>query len=184
MGVIVSDVKAVKDPECINCNICVDTCPKGSLTVNVVRWKVPLYAYAMLVVGLFFLAIGVAKATGVWQSVPPVSLTDASGNLDATSIKGWMTLDDVSKETGISVSEMIVALDLPSGMDTSVPLRIGSKYGIVFETEDLREFVANYEMTTSLPEQSCPWGIEDDPYPGRCGLYDDKDGNGACDLSE
>lgn len=33
-------------------------------------------------------------------------------------------------------------------------------------------------------EISCPRGIENDPYPGRCYLYTDSDGNGICDLSE
>ena len=30
----------------------------------------------------------------------------------------------------------------------------------------------------------CPYGIEDDRYPGECGLYRDKNGDGTCDLSE
>lgn len=30
----------------------------------------------------------------------------------------------------------------------------------------------------------CPFGIEDDPYPGDCGLYKDKNNNGLCDYGE
>jgi hypothetical protein len=30
----------------------------------------------------------------------------------------------------------------------------------------------------------CPFGLVDDPYPGRCKRYIDKNGNGYCDLSE
>ena len=30
----------------------------------------------------------------------------------------------------------------------------------------------------------CPFGLVDDPYPGQCARYVDRDGNGLCDLSE
>lgn len=31
---------------------------------------------------------------------------------------------------------------------------------------------------------SCPFGLVNDPYPGQCAHYVDRDGNGICDLSE
>jgi len=31
---------------------------------------------------------------------------------------------------------------------------------------------------------NCPFGIEDDPYPGECKRYIDTDGDGICDLSQ
>jgi uncharacterized protein YceK len=30
----------------------------------------------------------------------------------------------------------------------------------------------------------CPKGLTNDPYPGKCALYTDEDGNEVCDLSE
>ncbi|MBN1175477.1 DUF4405 domain-containing protein [Candidatus Woesearchaeota archaeon] len=30
----------------------------------------------------------------------------------------------------------------------------------------------------------CPYGVEDDPYPGLCGLYKDRNENGLCDYGE
>jgi hypothetical protein len=30
----------------------------------------------------------------------------------------------------------------------------------------------------------CPRGVEDDPYPGSCGLYVDKNNDGFCDLGQ
>ena len=30
---------------------------------------------------------------------------------------------------------------------------------------------------------ACPRGVRNDPYPGRCRLYRDRDGDGYCDLS-
>jgi hypothetical protein len=37
---------------------------------------------------------------------------------------------------------------------------------------------------TSETETTCPFGLVDDPYPGRCERYTDAGGNGICDLSE
>ena len=31
---------------------------------------------------------------------------------------------------------------------------------------------------------NCPYGLEDDPYPGECKRYIDTDGDGICDLSQ
>jgi len=31
---------------------------------------------------------------------------------------------------------------------------------------------------------NCPFGLEDDPYPGECKRYIDTDGDGICDLSQ
>lgn len=43
-------------------------------------------------------------------------------------------------------------------------------------------------LPTSTPVQvirtRCPYGLVDDPYPGRCRRYVDNDGNGYCDLSQ
>ena len=36
----------------------------------------------------------------------------------------------------------------------------------------------------SETETTCPFGLVDDPYPGRCERYTDANGNGICDLSE
>ncbi|MBT7931130.1 hypothetical protein HN698_04410 [Candidatus Woesearchaeota archaeon] len=43
------------------------------------------------------------------------------------------------------------------------------------------------EETLPAPEEksiACPYGIEQDPQPGQCGLYVDKDKDTVCDYSE
>ena len=40
------------------------------------------------------------------------------------------------------------------------------------------------EDYTEVVTSSCPRGLVHDEYPGRCGLYQDSDSNGICDLSE
>ncbi|GEM_PF-3150361 len=38
--------------------------------------------------------------------------------------------------------------------------------------------------TIFLFSEECPFGLTNDPYPGKCGRYIDEDGNDICDLSE
>ncbi|MHB1318483.1 MAG: DUF4405 domain-containing protein [Anaerolineae bacterium] len=60
-------------------------------------------------------------------------------------------------------------------------------------TETAPANTATYAVTlepqpTSTPRQvvstRCPYGLVNDPYPGRCRRYVDKNGTGFCDLSE
>lgn len=46
--------------------------------------------------------------------------------------------------------------------------------------------ITNETSTTSIQskEVQCPNGLVNDPYPGSCGLYQDKNHNQICDLSE
>ena len=37
---------------------------------------------------------------------------------------------------------------------------------------------------TGTKATACPHGLVNDAYPGKCGRYVDKNGNGICDLSE
>ncbi|HHW07657.1 MAG TPA: 4Fe-4S binding protein [Clostridia bacterium] len=67
----VSGQQAVRSPECTGCLDCVAACPvEGCLEV---RWwrrrPVRPWLFGGLVVGFFLLAIGVAKATGRWETV-------------------------------------------------------------------------------------------------------------------
>ncbi|MDI6744198.1 MAG: 4Fe-4S binding protein [Thermodesulfovibrionales bacterium] len=60
----------IKSPECTGCLTCVSHCPaKGALDMSLTKSRVlnPL-VFAILIVGLFFGAIGVGKLTDKWNS--------------------------------------------------------------------------------------------------------------------
>jgi uncharacterized membrane protein YphA (DoxX/SURF4 family) len=40
------------------------------------------------------------------------------------------------------------------------------------------------EAIKEIQTGGCPFGIVDDPYPGRCGLYKDENNNAECDYGE
>jgi len=183
MNINVSEPKEVRSLECINCNECVRSCPKNSLQIEVFKKPVSAYAYVGLLMLLFFGSIGVAKAVGVWNSVPGTELESLDGELLADNIKGWMTIADISAESGIDESIILKEVGLPPGLDTSIPInRIGDEIGREFHAEQVRDFIEHYGEVRLGP--SCPWNIQDDPAPGLCGLYVDSNNDGLCDLSE
>lgn len=194
MNVKISDKHDIKDHECINCNNCITKCPKDALSIKIFNKNMPVLSYAISLIILFFVVIGTSKAIGVWQSVPTTNLQDSSGTIDPELIKGWMTLDEVAYESGINVMHFIIDLDLPKNINTSTRLKdISNNYNINFETEDLREYVRTFKhgdhhvetvKEQDTKETDCPWNIIDDPAPGECGLYIDKDSNDICDYSE
>lgn len=184
VGLKISKINSMKSSECLNCNQCVNVCPKNSLSQNIGKKKIPVIYYIMGLIALFFLVIGISKVAGIWQSVPGSNLENIGGKLNADNIKGWMTLNIISKETGISLNEFIISLGLPTNIDGDLPLKeIKDFYDIEFETSELREFVTNSQQN-SEKETDCLWGLVDDPYPGRCGLYTDSNQNSICDYSE
>ena len=44
--------------------------------------------------------------------------------------------------------------------------------------------VPDTEQATGPVRTACPRGMVNDPYPGRCRMYVDRNGSGYCDLSE
>jgi|AntAceMinimDraft_15_1070371.scaffolds.fasta_scaffold06750_4 hypothetical protein len=41
-----------------------------------------------------------------------------------------------------------------------------------------------FNTVSAYSWDNCPFGLEDDPYPGECNRYIDSDGDGICDLSQ
>jgi len=39
-------------------------------------------------------------------------------------------------------------------------------------------------IVSASAQESCPFGVADDPYPGQCGRYVDEDDDRVCDLSQ
>lgn len=59
--------KKVRAPECDGCLECVEACPEpGALTARFLGFHIPVWAWPMLVVGLWLLIWGIAVLTGHW----------------------------------------------------------------------------------------------------------------------
>ena len=60
-----------------------------------------------------------------------------------------------------------------------------NKAKAVFDV-DTAEASSTGSLPTATGQQggvACPFGLVNDPYPGRCRWYVDKDGDGICDCS-
>lgn len=182
MQVNPSKDKFVKSLDCINCNKCINVCPKNSLSIKTFNKKISPITYAILIVVLFFGIVFASKIIGVWQSVPGTSISQGS-SFNPDLIKGWMTITDVANEIGLEPEQLKHNLGLPCDAPLDVSFRDLKEVIPGFETEIVREYVANLETNMKNVEIDCPWGIENETSP-RCGLWDDRDQNGICDLSE
>ena len=88
--------------------------------------KVNPFVYGMIVLLVFFgIIIGFQQA-GIWSTSGKV---DSGGKQvqpsagDVNSIKGWMTLEQVSTTFNIPVAEILSAFDLPADTPGSTALK-------------------------------------------------------------
>jgi len=106
--------------------------------------KINPFVYGILVVGVFLGVIYGFRAVGVWSISGKI---DGQGKAiqpsaaDVNTIKGWMTLEQVSAAFGIPVSEILSAFDLPADTPASTPLKEleGESFDMLLLREWLQE---------------------------------------------
>jgi polyferredoxin len=161
-------VTEIKTPECNHCLDCVVDCPKPNvLSVRANRWRFshPVYA-GLLVAGLFGL-IGASKAMAVWRTKPAaISVTDAAGRPDPEAIRGWMTLEDISREFGMPLEELYAGSRLPFSVAATTQIReIRQAYGIDFEPDSIRGVVGQWLLAGSGTAEAAPPAGADESRP-------------------
>ncbi len=88
--------------------------------------KINPYLYGVLVLGVFMGIVLAAQQFGFWSTSGKV---DSSGqavqpsSADVNSIKGWMTLEQVSTTFSVPASEILSSFNLPADTPTSTPLK-------------------------------------------------------------
>jgi ferredoxin len=152
----------VSDIECINCNECVNACPvKGAISTGFSKKAIlhPIIA-TIVTAALFFVPILVAKGFGYYQ-VLPNKLTqneqgtgtglgngentgDACGEVSGTingisssEIKGYMTMNDVSKILAIQPNALLIKLGLPTDFPMEYEMKSAADY-LDIEMSDLK----------------------------------------------
>ena len=105
--------------------------------------KINPFVYGILVVSVFLGVIYGFRAVGVWSISGKI---DGEGKAiqpsaaDVNTIKGWMTLEQVSSTFGVPVSEILSAFDLPADTPASMPLK--DLESETFDMQLLREWLA------------------------------------------
>ncbi len=88
--------------------------------------KINPFAYGVIVLVVFIGVIVGAQQLGFWSTSGKV---DSSGAAlqpsagDVSSIKGWMTLDQVSNSFGVPTTEILSAFHLPADTPASTALK-------------------------------------------------------------
>lgn len=139
-------VDSVKSAECIACFECVTSCPtkKETLVTTLFGKKINLWVVAVLGVLIYFGTIGVANMTGYWKQLPD-SVTEAVGG-NPNNIRGWMTLEQVSKEFQIPLREIYENIgvsrdDLPETTQIKKMEAILTEKGIEFDHDEIGTIV-------------------------------------------
>jgi hypothetical protein len=114
------------------------------------------FIYGFLVLTVFLGAIYSFQAAGIWSVSGKV---DAQGQAvlpeaaDVTSIKGWMTLEQICTTYGVSLDEIIQTFNLPADISPSTAVK--DLESDTFSVDTLREWLAERSTgeTTSPQEE-------------------------------
>ncbi len=150
-------VTTIRDSECNHCMDCVIDCPKPNvLSLRGPRWRLSHPVYAAILVAGLFLVVGASQLAGKWKTRPDmVSLTTADGNPDPESIRGWMTLADISNGFGMPLPVLYRSSGLPERVPATARLNtIARTYNLDFEPERVRDVVTAY--LTGKPQPGAP----------------------------
>ena len=145
VNIPVESLVQVKTAECINCNLCVVSCPvKDTLVIEGPRkGGVSPQAVLWITVAIFVATLGITTATGgfQWTVKSLENATEETGKFDPTQIKGTDTFKQISVLSGIPKAEFLTKFKL-SEKDFESPVREAShREGSGFETTDVRDWV-------------------------------------------
>jgi len=116
VNIDVAKIDSVKSAECINCMECVTVCPtkKNTLKTTIFGFNLKPFVIAIMGVAIYLGTIGVTNALGVWKTLPSnlIELVKKDGKLDPFSVRGFMTLEDVSKLFKIDMDVLYNELNL------------------------------------------------------------------------
>jgi hypothetical protein len=110
--------------------------------------------YGVIVTVVFFGIIGGFQAAGFWSTS---GKTNASGQAiqpaadDVNSIKGWMTLDQITSSYAVPLDELLAAFNLPA--DTDPQTAIKDLESDTFSVTELRTWLLN---RSSIPATAAP----------------------------
>ena len=137
MNIKVSKLSEVKDIECINCQSCTLSCPvEGALENKIGSNTIKPLVLILITFTLFFGTIGVTKVLGYYSLLPePIQ---AGSIMDSSEVKGYMTLDDISLATGISIEELYEKLGLSSSVPSDMKMKEIKNIDEEFEVESVR----------------------------------------------
>jgi hypothetical protein len=106
------------------------------------------FLFGVIVLAVFMGTIYGFQAAGVWSTSGKVT---GSGEriepsaADVDTIKGWMTLEQVSTTFGVPLEEILSAFDFPADLPASTPLK--DLESDTFDITALRTWLGEYKSS-------------------------------------
>jgi hypothetical protein len=101
--------------------------------------------YAPLLLVPFFLVILLSVILTPWQTSEVERITTNTGIYDVSQIRGWMTPNEVSDATGISVEKIYEISNITIEINPNTPLKEIKNYIEGFETDSVKVAIDNYQ---------------------------------------
>ncbi len=131
VNIKVSQMRFVTSPECINCQECTAVCPKEGALVNEYIFfkgrKVKPLIVGLAALVIFFAGIGISSLTGNYRLLPP-EMSVATGSLTVDSLKGYMTLEEISNGINIPLDEVYKRLEIPESVPSDIMVKNIGQY--------------------------------------------------------
>ena len=145
VNIQVAALETVTSGECLNCQKCTAACPtEGALTSSLSfrskRTMKPLTVGALLLL-LYFGGIGLAKVTGKYQLLP-APVTAETVITDTESLRGYMTLQDISFAMKISPDEVYRRMGIPGDVPADTAAKDLGEYIPGFDFHSARDSLA------------------------------------------
>lgn len=126
--------------ECINCNLCVAACPKkGALEVKTAKKAINPLVVLLIVITMFFGTIFIAQATGNFEVLN--SSVKSGEIIQVEEIKGYYTIEDTAKATGLTLEEVYNKLEIPRSVSKETKMKDISKEVPSFDFDSAKEKV-------------------------------------------
>ena len=107
--------------------------------------KINPFLYGALTVVVFLGVIYAAQSTGYWSTERRFTVGGEKARADSTdvaSIRGSMTLGEISKTYNVPVAEILAKFGLPADTSSSATLKGLREKNPNFEVSDLRDWLA------------------------------------------
>lgn len=126
VNIDVQHAKEVNSAECINCQICVLSCPKkGALELKQGKKTVTPITVLVIVIILFFGSIFTFQALGVYKLSP--SKLAAGETIGIDEIKGYMTIKESAEATKIELKEFYKKMQISGTVPSTTQMKEISK---------------------------------------------------------
>ena len=146
VNIPVESLAQVKSAECINCSLCVTSCPvKDTLVIEGPRkGRISPRAVLWITVAIFAATIAITTATGKveWTVQSLETKVTEAGKFDPTVITGADTFAKVSELSGIPKAEFLAKFKITE-QDFEKPIRDAAhREGSGFDTTAVKDWIA------------------------------------------